>query len=103
MGRKQCRLPGDSSACGVHVLFCLLGTLYYSSTRAIFAAAFDRILPEKAAAVSRGGVPWVALLLMAVPSVLASALYAYSSWFAKLTLDSTLVFAVMFIVSGLAS
>ena len=81
-------------------LFAFWGTLYLSSPRAIFAAAFDRILPEKAAAVSRGGVPWVALLLMAVPSVLASALYAYSSWFAKLTLDSTLVFAVMFIVSG---
>jgi amino acid transporter len=83
-------------------LFAFWGTLYLSSTRAIFAAAFDRILPEKAAAVSRSGVPWVALLLMAVPSVLASGLYAYSSWFARLTLDSTLVFAVMFLVSALA-
>src|SRR5262245_29792694 len=45
------------------------GTLFLSSTRMIFAAAFDRILPEQAARVSDRGVPWVALLLIMVPSV----------------------------------
>jgi APA family basic amino acid/polyamine antiporter len=78
------------------------GTVFLSSTRVIFASAFDRVLPEKVAAVTRGGVPWVALLLMAIPSLIISALYAYTSWFATLTLDGTLVIAVMFLGSGLA-
>ena len=33
------------------------GTLWLSSTRMIFAAAFDRVLPEWAARVSDRGVP----------------------------------------------
>jgi APA family basic amino acid/polyamine antiporter len=78
------------------------GTVFLSSTRVIFAAAFDRILPEKAAAVTSGGVPWVALLLMAIPSLVVSAMYAYTTWFARLTYDATLVIAVTFLGSGLA-
>jgi len=78
------------------------GTVFLSSTRVIFASAFDRVLPEKVAAVSHNGVPWMALLLMAVPSLVISALYAYTSWFATLTLDGTLVIAVMFLGSGIA-
>ena len=34
------------------------GTLWLSSTRMIFAAAFDRVLPEWAGRVSDRGVPW---------------------------------------------
>jgi APA family basic amino acid/polyamine antiporter len=84
------------------IVFGWWGTVFLSSTRVIFASAFDRILPEKAAAVTSGGVPWVALLLMAIPSVIVSALYAYTSWFATLTYDATLVIAVTFLGSGLA-
>ena len=55
------------------------GTLFLSSTRMIFAAAFDRILPEAAARVSeRRAVPIVALLFIMVPSIVVSAIYAYS-------------------------
>jgi amino acid transporter len=80
------------------------GTLFLSSTRMIFAAAFDRILPESAARVSeRRAVPVVALLFIMIPAVIASAIYAYSADFAKLTLDATLVIAVTFLGSTVAA
>jgi amino acid permease len=69
----------------------------------IFAAAFDRILPEAAARVSDRGVPWVALLLILVPSVVLSWFYAYNSDFVSLTLDATLVIAVTFLGSAIAA
>jgi basic amino acid/polyamine antiporter, APA family len=80
------------------------GTLFLSSTRMIFAAAFDRILPESAARVSeRRAVPVVALLFIMIPAVIASAIYAYSADFVKLTLDATLVIAVTFLGSTVAA
>lgn len=79
------------------------GTLFLSSTRMIFAAAFDRILPEAAARVSDRGVPWVALLLIMVPSVILSWFYAYNEDFVTLTLDATLVIAVTFLGSAFAA
>ena len=79
------------------------GTLFLSSTRMIFAAAFDRILPEAAARVSDRGVPWVALLLIMVPSVVLSYFYAYNSDFVSLTLDATLVIAVTFFGTAFAA
>lgn len=80
------------------------GTLFLSSTRMIFAAAFDRVLPEWAARVSEGRrVPWAALLLIMIPSIVVSWLYAYSSGFAALTLDAALVIAVTFLGSAVAA
>ncbi len=80
------------------------GTLFLSSTRMIFAAAFDRILPEAAARVSeRRAVPIVALLFIMIPSILVSAIYAYSLDFRALTLDATLVIAVTFLGSCIAA
>jgi basic amino acid/polyamine antiporter, APA family len=80
------------------------GTLFLSSTRMIFAAAFDRVLPEWAARVSDRGVPWGALLLIMVPSVVLSYLYAYqAATFYPLTLDATLVIAVTFLGSSIAA
>jgi len=80
------------------------GTLFLSSTRMIFAAAFDRVLPEWAARVSEGrGVPWAALALIMIPSVFLSWLYAYDANFYGLTLDATLVIAVTFLGSSIAA
>src|SRR5438094_8993471 len=80
------------------------GTLFLSSTRVIFAAAFDRILPEWAASVSeKRHVPFGALALMLVPSIVVSSLYAYNSTFLKATLDATLVIAVTFLGSAIAA
>jgi APA family basic amino acid/polyamine antiporter len=80
------------------------GTLWLSSTRMIFAAAFDRVLPEWAARVSeRRAVPWTALLLIMVPGVVVSYLYSYVTGFSKLTLDASLVIAVTFFGTSIAA
>jgi APA family basic amino acid/polyamine antiporter len=79
------------------------GTLWLSSTRMIFAAAFDRVLPEWAARVDeRRGVPYVALILIMIPGVVLSYLYAYQG-FAKYTLDASLVIAVTFFGTAIAA
>jgi amino acid transporter len=80
------------------------GTLFLSSTRVIFAAAFDRVLPEKVADVSeKRHVPYWALVLMLVPSLVVGALYAYTSKFSTYILDATLVIAVTFFGTAIAA
>jgi amino acid transporter len=54
------------------------GTLFLSSTRVVFAAAFDRLLPEKVAELNKNGVPVNAMLLMVIPAIIVSYLYAYN-------------------------
>jgi APA family basic amino acid/polyamine antiporter len=83
--------------------FGWVGTLFLSSTRVIFAAAFDRVLPDRAAEVSeRRRVPLYSLLLMLLPAVGLAALYAYNSSFHTYTLDATLVIAVTYLFSAIA-
>ncbi len=81
------------------------GTVFLSSTRVIFAAAFDRLLPEKVAEVdSRTGTPLYALALMVVPSIVVSYLFAYNiANFRSLTLASTLVIAVTYLGTSIAA
>jgi basic amino acid/polyamine antiporter, APA family len=83
--------------------FGWVGTLFLSSTRVIFAAAFDRVLPDRAAQVSeKRRVPTASLVLMLLPAVGLSALYAYSTTFVTYTLDATLVIAVTYLFSAIA-
>jgi amino acid transporter len=81
------------------------GTLFLSSTRMIFAAAFDRVLPGAAAQVTGSrAVPIMALVLILVPSVIVAYVYAYDiGGFRALTLDATLVIAVTFIGTTFAA
>jgi basic amino acid/polyamine antiporter, APA family len=81
------------------------GTVFLSSTRVIFAAAFDRLLPEKVAEVEpRTQTPVVALLLMVIPSLIVSALFAWNIFnFQTLTLCSTLVIAVTYLGTTIAA
>ena len=74
-----------------------VGSVFLSSTRVVFAAAFDRVLPEAVADVSKNGVPYWALALMLIPSIPISALYAYSHTFSTYVLDATLVIAITFL------
>ncbi len=83
--------------------FGWVGMLFLSSTRVIFAAAFDRILPDRAAEVSeKRKVPMYSLILMLLPAVGLSALYAYNAKFVTYTLDATLVIAVTYLFSAIA-
>src|ERR1700759_3598792 len=83
--------------------FGWVGTLFLSSTRVIFAAAFDRVLPDAAAQVSaKRRVPVASLVLMLLPAVGLAALYAYNSTFHNYTLDATLVIAVTYLGSAIA-
>jgi APA family basic amino acid/polyamine antiporter len=81
------------------------GTVFLSSTRVIFAAAFDRMLPEWVSAVEpRTRTPLNALLLMVIPSVIISFLYAFNYFnFQSLVLDATLVIAVTFLGTTVAA
>ncbi|MCC6147195.1 MAG: APC family permease [Anaerolineaceae bacterium] len=81
------------------------GTVFLSSTRVIFAAAFDRLLPEKVADVDpKTRTPIWALLLMVIPSLIVSALFAWDLFsFRSLTLDSTLVIAVTYLGTTIAA
>ncbi len=81
------------------------GTIFLSSTRVIFAAAFDRLLPEAVASIEpRTRTPIWALVLMVVPGLVVSALFVYNLFnFASLTLASTLVIAVTYLGSTIAA
>jgi len=80
------------------------GTVFLSSTRVIFAAALDRMLPEWVSKIdSRTRTPVNALLLMVIPSVIISLLYAFNIvGFQTIVLDATLVIAVTFFGTTLA-
>jgi APA family basic amino acid/polyamine antiporter len=80
------------------------GTLFLSSTRVIFAAAFDRVLPAWAANISaKRRVPYGALILMIVPSVVISAIYAWKPSFASIFIDATAVLALTFFATVVAA
>jgi len=81
------------------------GTVFLSSTRVIFAAAFDRMLPEWVSSVEpKTRTPIVALLLMVIPGIIIGYLYAANIFnFRSLILDSTLVIAVTFLGTTIAA
>ena len=81
------------------------GTIFLSSTRVIFAAAFDRLLPEAVASLEpRTRTPIWAMALMVVPGLIVSALFVYNLFnFASLTLASTLVIAITYLGSTIAA
>ncbi|GFP34466.1 hypothetical protein HKBW3S43_00259 [Candidatus Hakubella thermalkaliphila] len=80
------------------------GTLFLSSSRVIFAAAFDRVLPEWMATVSpRFRTPTGALIVMTIPSIIVSLLYSYYPGFITLTLASTAVIAITYVGTTVAA
>jgi amino acid transporter len=85
------------------IVVCVVTGLF--STRILFSASFDRLLPEEIAKVTpRTGTPFKALVFMIVPGLAVSVVYCLDLWsFASLTLVSTLVIAVTFLGTGIAA
>jgi APA family basic amino acid/polyamine antiporter len=80
------------------------GTLFLSSTRVIFAAAFDRVLPAWAANISANRrVPYGSLLLMLVPALVVSWLYAYKTNVQAFFYDATAIIAITFLGTVIAA
>src|ERR1700674_1964249 len=80
------------------------GTLFLSSTRVIFAAAFDRVLPSWAANISaKRRVPYGSLILMIVPSIVVSFIFSYNPKFDSIFLDATAILAVTFLATVVAA
>jgi amino acid transporter len=79
------------------------GSVFLSSTRVVFATAFDRVLPEWVSRTSNNGVPYAALLLMLIPSIPISYLYAFTENFITYTLDAVLVIAITFLGSAISA
>src|SRR5512143_383270 len=80
------------------------GTLFLSSTRVIFAASIDRMLPEWVSRIEpRTKTPINALLLMVIPAAIISYLYAYKLvGMNTLALDATVVIAITFLGTTIA-
>jgi basic amino acid/polyamine antiporter, APA family len=79
------------------------GSVFLSSTRVVFATAFDRVLPEWVSKTSNNGVPYAALLLMLIPSIPISYMFAFGENFATYVLDAVLVIALTFFGSAVSA
>ncbi|HEX5848288.1 MAG TPA: amino acid permease [Rubrobacter sp.] len=79
------------------------GSVFLSSTRVVFATAFDRVLPEWVSRTTNNGVPYAALLLMLIPSIPVSYAYAFGENFATYVLDAVLVIAITFLGSTVSA
>ncbi|PSP43509.1 hypothetical protein BRC68_06845 [Halobacteriales archaeon QH_6_64_20] len=83
--------------------FAWSGTVFLSSTRVTFAAAFDRTIPEFFAEVKgRYNTPVYAVLLTAVPALVLTVIYFFAPGFQTLTLAATFGIAVTFFGSTIA-
>src|SRR5215203_4942866 len=79
------------------------GSVFLSSTRVVFATAFDRVLPEWVSRTTNNGVPYAALLLMLIPSIPISYMFAFGENFATYVLDAVLVIAITFLGSTVSA
>ena len=83
--------------------FSWSGTVFLSSTRVIFASAFDRAFPKPFADVKfRFNTPINALLFMSLPSVVLTIFYFFIPGWSVLTLDATFAIAIAYFGSTFA-
>jgi APA family basic amino acid/polyamine antiporter len=83
--------------------FAWSGTIFLSSTRVIFATAFDRTAPEFFADLgTRFNVPIYAILAMVIPGIVVAVLYYFVPGFSTLTLDAAFAIAITFFATTIA-
>jgi amino acid transporter len=83
--------------------FAFSGTVFLSSTRVIFATAFDQAIPTFFAEVkTRFNAPLYAILAMVIPSIVLTTIYYFVPGFETLTLDATFAIAITFFASTIA-
>lgn len=83
--------------------FAWSGTVFLSSTRVIFATAFDRTIPETFSEVrTRFNSPIYAILMMVVPASVLTVVYFFVPGFETLTLAATFAIAITFFGSTIA-
>ncbi len=84
--------------------FGWMGTVFLSSTRVLFAASFDRMLPEWVSNLNpKTRSPYNALMLMTIPAIAVSFLFYYVPGFDVLTLNATVVIAICFLGTAVAA
>lgn len=77
--------------------FAWSGTVFLSSTRVIFAASFDRTIPETFSQVkTRFNSPIYAILMMVIPAALLTVIYFFVPGFQELTLAATFAISITF-------
>jgi amino acid transporter len=79
------------------------GTLFLSSTRAMFAMAFDRTLPAWIGKVSKYGAPVNTIVVMFIATMVFGVLYSYVPGVSVIFLDATLAIAAMYLITCIAA
>ena len=83
--------------------FAWSGTVFLSSTRVIFAASFDRTIPETFTQVkTRFNSPINAILMMVIPATILTVIYFFVPGFQTLTLAATFAIAITFFGTTIA-
>jgi amino acid transporter len=82
--------------------FLLLIVMMTICVRNVFAWSFDRVIPEKLAAVSKSGQPWVASITIAFVAWVLMSLYVFTPFFTYVV-NYTVIFSVCFWITGVSA
>ena len=82
--------------------FLLLIVMMTICVRNVFAWSFDRVIPEKLAAVSKSGQPWVASITIAFVAWVLMSLYVFTTFFTYVV-NYTVIFSICFWITGVSA
>ena len=82
--------------------FLLLIVMMTICVRNVFAWSFDHVMPEKFAAVSKAGQPWVASITIAFIAWVLMGLYVFTP-FSQYVVNYTIIFSICFWITGLSA
>ena len=82
--------------------FLLVIVIMTICVRNVFAWSFDRVMPEKLAAVSKSGSPWVANITIALIGWVLMTLYEFTSFFTYVV-NYIVLFSICFWITGVSA